>query len=163
MLRLFIPILVIMALASCLKKESFPPEPAIEFKSFKTYPDSARLVLGFTDGDGNLGLNQEDTTGQFCTVGCLYYFNMFCEYYELQNGTWTHIPLDPFTQIPFYYRIPLLEPTGQNKTQQGEISVAMPAYYLLSDYDTCRFLVHVVDRSLNESNSVWTKSFIKPQ
>jgi hypothetical protein len=160
---LFMVLLTTSMLTSCIEKDSFPPEPAITFKDFKIYPaDSANLYLSFTDGDGNFGLNQEDTTGSFCWNGCLYYYNLFCEYYELQNGTWVHIPLDPFEDIPFYYRVPYLEPTGQNKAQQGEIKISMLAYYLLSDFDTCRFEIKVVDRTFKQSNTITTSTFIKP-
>lgn len=163
-LTLFISLFLAITFQSCLNKETFPPEPSIAFVKLLTYPDSARLVLSFTDGDGNLGLNQEDTTGSYCD-SCIFYHNLFCEYYELQNGVWVHIPLNPlppFEQIPFYYRVPYLEPTGQNKTQQGEISIAMPFYFLESEFDTCKFEIQVVDRSFNYSNKIKTRVFTKP-
>jgi hypothetical protein len=148
---------------SCLEVEEFPEEPVLTYVDFITFgDDSARMVINFTDGDGNFGLNPSDTTGDFCTDECIYYWNFFMEYYELQHGTWTHIPLDPWNQIPFYYRIPLIAPSGQNKSQEGTISVSMPFYYLLSDFDTARFEISAVDRSLNRSNVVVSRSFVKP-
>lgn len=155
---------LMFALSSCLKDKNFPDEPVIEFKVLNTYgADSARLVLKFTDGDGNMGLEDSDTAPPFCTT-CEYHHNLFCEYYEKQNGVWTHIPLDPdLGQIPFWYRVPWLKPSGQNQSQQGEISIAMPFYYLTgTGFDTARFEIYVVDRALNKSNTVVTSAFRKP-
>lgn len=155
--------LVVTGLASCLTTTEYPEEPAIEFKEFIQYPDSARLVIKFTDGDGNIGLGQEDTTGIFCPDECLYHWNLFCEYYEMQDGQWTHVEIDWMEGVPFYYRVPKATPTGQNPALVGEISIAMPIYYLsTTGYDTARFQVSLVDRALNESNTVTTTEFIKP-
>ncbi|MBL7942656.1 MAG: hypothetical protein JNM00_07810 [Flavobacteriales bacterium] len=161
--RLFLWMLPAIGLCACLEQENFPDEPVLEFSQFITSgDDSARMVINFTDGDGNFGLNPSDTTGEFCIDGCIRYWNLYLEYYELQNGTWTHIPLDPWNQIPFYYRVPFIAPTGQNKSQEGTMSIAMPFYYLLSEFDTARFQISAVDRDFNESNVVVSSTFVKP-
>ncbi|MCB0762788.1 MAG: hypothetical protein KDC12_14775, partial [Flavobacteriales bacterium] len=127
--------------------------------------NTAELVIGFIDGDGDIGLDQEDTTGAFCYDTCLYHWNLFLEYYELQNGNWVHYPIDwtDPNAIPFYYRVPDVTPTGQNPALVGEIAVDLVAYFLdISEFDTARFEVTLVDRSLNMSNTVRTRSFLKP-
>jgi hypothetical protein len=140
--------------------EEFPPEPKITFKSFLTYADSARLTIGFTDGDGDVGLDEADTLPPYNIEGD-YYFNLRCDYYEKREGEWV---LAPEIVIPFYYRVPKVTPTGQNPALNGEMSVIMtPLYYLPgTGYDTCRFEVTMLDRSLNVSNKIVTSSFIKP-
>ena len=157
-------LLIVVLVASCLPVEDLPPEPEIVFKSFTQEGTGATLVFGFTDGDGNIGLEQGDTLGVNCPDTCIYYWNLFCEYYELQDGEWTHIPIDWTLEnsIPFYYRVPRAEPTGQNPALIGDISIDMPFYSLPSDYDTARFEVKLVDRDLNESNVITTSAFIKP-
>ena len=160
--KLFVGAMALIFLASCLKQPDFPPEPNISLNAFHTYPDSARLIINFTDGDGNFGLEDADTTGFFCP-DCDYHNNLFCEYYELQNGIWVHIPLDPEFQIPFWYRVPWLKPTGQHKAQEGTIGLEMPFYYLASEFDTARFEVFIFDRDLKESNHIFTQAFLKPQ
>lgn len=150
-------------MVSCLEPASYPDEPAISFESFTPNGNSARLVLNFTDGDGNIGLDQADTTGVNCLDTCLYYYNFFCEYYELQQGSWVHIPLDWEDGLAFYYRIPRIRPSGQNPALNGQIQVAMePQYYLVSEFDTIRYLIHIVDRDLNVSNTITTPNFLKP-
>ena len=149
---------------SCLEPAEFPPEPVIAFESLTPKAeDAADLIIAFTDGDGDVGLDQEDTLDVFCPVGCEFYYNLFLEYYELQNGEWVYIPLDPEQgQIPFYYRVPRVTPSGQNKALNGEIKVDMPVYSLISEFDTARFEVKLVDRALNISNTITTPAFLKP-
>jgi hypothetical protein len=148
----------------CLKLDSYPIEPKISLKSFNTSDSGAFVVLDFTDGDGNFGLNQSDTSGTFAL--CNYRYNIFCEYYEKQNGVWQQIVLDPCLDpniIPFYYRAPVAQPLGQYKSQKGTIELTInPLYYLPSNFDTCKFEIHVIDRDLNSSNIVWTDEFLKP-
>lgn len=136
----------------CLKPEKFPAEPRIEFKAFEQFGDSASLVISFTDGDGDIGLDASDTQAPFDTAST-YYFNLFLEYYELRNGEWVQPPL----LLPYYYRVPRITPTGQNKALEGEIAVALKPWPInVPQFDTIRFSVMMVDRALNESNVVMT-------
>ena len=52
---------VAFGMSSCLKVEVLPDEPQITFETLQTYQDSAVLVIGFQDGDGDVGLDQGDT------------------------------------------------------------------------------------------------------
>ncbi|HEY4652121.1 MAG TPA: hypothetical protein VIG72_11945 [Pontibacter sp.] len=57
-------LLLVLALASCRKEPNYPKEPQISFKRVERFDhddlglqkDSLFLVIGFQDGDGNLGL-----------------------------------------------------------------------------------------------------------
>ncbi|MFT5185677.1 MAG: hypothetical protein ACI84C_002825 [Flavobacteriales bacterium] len=165
-MRKVIGLLMICAVFSaCLPKAEYPPEPEIKFVSFLESSDNtAELTISFIDGDGDIGLEQSDTTGVFCSDSCEFHWNLFCEYYELQDGEWVHLFIDwtDQTAIPFYYRVPNVTPTGQNPALVGEIALDLNDYYLFSDYDTARFEVKLVDRALNQSNIVVTKTFVKP-
>jgi hypothetical protein len=145
-------------LVSCLKEDSYPIEPVLTFKEFKTFHgDSARLILGFTDGDGDFGLNDADTLSpNFCGT-CPYHQNLIIDYFELQNGTWTEV--EP--ALPFNVRVPYLQPTGQDKSQAGSIDVLMLDYYLQTSFDTFKFVIRGYDRALHESNEVETGPFVK--
>ena len=165
-IHLLIPLMFLgfFGMESCLEVVTYPDEPRIGFERFNVLGNGgAELVLTFTDGDGDVGLDQGDTLAPYCPEECSFYYNLFLEYYELREGEWTHIELDPQAgQIPFYYRVPRVEPSGQNPALNGEIKLDMPFYYLVSDYDTARFEITLVDRALNVSNSVISRSFIKP-
>lgn len=165
--RIGVQILLFSAIAgcmmACLEPASYPDEPTITFNSFTPNGDRGLLVLDFTDGDGNIGLDQADTTGVNCLDTCLFYYNFFCEYYELQNGEWVHIPLDWEDGLAFFYRIPRVEPSGQNPALNGELQVFLePQYYLVSDFDTLRYEIYIVDRDLNASNTIVTPPIVKP-
>jgi len=147
-------------LSGCLKTEEFPVEPVISYKEFKQFGDSASIVVKFTDGDGDIGLGQGDTTGAFAP-GQTYYHNFFVEYYTLENDVWS----PPFVfALPLYYRVPVVTPTGQNKALEGEIAVALKPYPTLpgTSGDTIRYSVKLVDRALHESNLVYTEAVVVP-
>jgi hypothetical protein len=161
---IFLFIFLALVATSCLKVESFPDEPSIEAVSMTVNADSAFLQIDFIDGDGNVGLEQSDTSGVFGQCDTRY--NLFCVYEELRNGEWLQISEDPCLNpnaVPFYYRVPWATPPGQNKTQKGKIKVQMyPGYYLASGFDTCRFAVRICDRDLNFSNTVYSPVYLKP-
>lgn len=142
---------------------SLPPEPRLTSIELTTSGTTGTLLLGFEDGDGNFGLSEGDTTGSFCST-CPFHYNLFCEYEELRNGTWTPVFLNPkLGEVPFYYRAPRIEPSGQNKALRGTISVELsPRYFLTSEWDTLRFAVHIVDRELNASDTLRTLPVLKP-
>jgi hypothetical protein len=159
----------------CRKPPEFPPEPAITFKEARTLLSSQgkdsilRVTITFTDGDGDLGLKQEDTLAPFTGT---YYYNMYAEYFELKNGSWNKryyieykdsiSGTDTF-QVPvskpivFTYRVPYLEPKGKNKALQGEIDSDIST---IGFADTCRFDIYIYDRALNKSNIVTTDPFL---
>lgn len=151
------------AVTGCLPEPAFPDEPAIEIQAFDPTSNGGRtLTIGFTDGDGDIGLDSQDTLGVFCAT-CAYHYNLKCEYEELRDGVWTPVPLNAAAgQIPFYYRIPRVEPTGSSPSQHGTVEVDMPTWHLSGPYDTLRFRVTLWDRSLNASNTAFTPAVLKP-
>lgn len=155
--KVFGAVLAVALIASaCLKTEEFPKEPHLTFKSYEQGIDSARLTISFTDGDGDIGLAPGDTLSPF-NPGSHWYHNFFVDYYKLHNGQWE---LQVFT-LPLYYRIPVITPTGQNKTLEGDIAVEISPLVLPQiPGDTVRFGVHIADRALNESNTVYTEAIV---
>ena len=154
----------VFSLSRCLPEPNLPDNPLIEFQSFELNADGSReLVIAFTDGDGDVGLAQNDTLAPNFCADCEYHYNLKCEYQELQNGTLVQIDLDPAAgQIPFYYRVPPATPTGDNPALDGTIAIAMNSWSLASAYDSLRFRITLFDRSLNESNEAFTNLVLKP-
>ncbi len=150
-----------MALAGCLEDVAYPDEPEIWFVSLTpsaSTPNDAVLTLGFTDGDGDLGLDQEDLDAM-PEEDSLFYNNVFIDYFERENGEWVEMP----PAVPYYYRIPRISPTGQNKALRGELLVDILAYYNpFTENDTFRYEISVVDRARRYSNRLTTPEFIKP-
>jgi hypothetical protein len=143
----------------CLKTEEFPSTPAIKFKSFEFFGDSASLVVTFTDGDGDVGLDASDNAPPYDTAST-YYYNFFLRYSEKRNNVWYNVQFAD----SIFYRIPRITPTGQNKTLEGEIAVAIDPFplFITGNSDTVRYSVEMVDRALNRSNKVFTKDIIVP-
>ncbi len=131
--------------------------PTIEFKAVSPISDQdAILQLTFNDCDGDIGLDPEDTTGIFA-LGSRYYYNLYVDYYELEDGEW--VDYTGFTQ----YRIPRLESDGASDRVEGEIQVTIKPYYFSGTAnDTFRYEIILIDRSRNETAPLVSPSFVKP-
>lgn len=151
-----------LLLSGCFEPEEFPDKPELEFEKFQKLEgsSSAYITVSFTDGDGNVGLEEEDTTGKF-SPDSKFHYNLWLEYHERQDGEWVHRELDP----PFYYRVPPLEPDGENKALEGDIRVELKPTYFdpTSTYDTIKYSIQLVDRDLQESNVVESEPIITSQ
>ena len=155
-ISLFVLILVVL-ICSCLKPETFPLEPIIKFDSFTALTDSGEIAISFTDGDGDLGLREGDTTGEF-SIDKVYHHNLFIDYFEKDDNLgWVRGKDLAGNDITFLYRVPYLTPNGNNKALKGIIKVVIePSYYnpLSANSDTIKYQIRLVDRSLNVSNTI---------
>lgn len=158
----FCGLLLAIASGGCMKTEKFPPEPHLEYLSFTNDPDEAIMKFNFTDGDGNVGLSSNDTSPPFHAEDDpvnKYHWNLWIKYYEKTDGEWQEVPLDPNST---YSRIPRLDPEGQNKALEGEVIIDMTGWYPLSQADTVRYGVILIDRDRNHSNEALSED-IYPQ
>ncbi len=150
-------------LSACLKPNTYPIEPVIEFKSFEFKGDSGVVKFSFTDGDGDIGLNDSDNESPFDT-GSVYYNNIFIRYYEKVNGAWVQ-GTNPFGDpIEFKYRIQRITPTGNNKALKGEIIVNIVpiAYNPFSlNNDSIKYDIKLVDRAIHLSNIAETGEILR--
>ena len=159
----FLPltILSVLLLSACTKEEVFPPEPAITFISFtkmtNTTPidDKGILKIFFTDGDGDLGLNEGDTMAPF-NKNSIYYYNFFNKYFEKQHGTFVAVNLP----VTFNSRIPRLGSKGNNPAIKGEIELEVFINNPFSAFDTIQFEASICDRSLHISNVITTPEIV---
>ena len=70
-----------------------------------------KIVFSFTDGDGDIGLDQNILTPPH-EPGNFYYYNLYITYYELMDGQWIRATADPLgnnspfaDSITYSYRI----------------------------------------------------------
>ena len=142
---------------ACKKRESFSDIPYLEFRHYEL-KDSVdalgnitklcELHIYFTDGDGDIGLFEQDSIPPFD-------YNLFVNYYEMNNGNLQIQNLTP----PYHIRIPNLNPTGQNKSLKGDIVwdvVFFPQDTINRKSDTIKFEFQLFDRALNKSE--WVSS-----
>ncbi|MEI6576253.1 MAG: hypothetical protein WCO63_08765 [Bacteroidota bacterium] len=140
---------------SCKKKEVYSNVPAIKFVSFNkisngtTIDNKGLFRISFTDGDGNIGLSDQDTFPPF-NLGSQWYYNFFINYYEKRNGILTKIDL-PFT---LNARIPTIVGSGPNKPTNGEIEIELYINNPNSTFDTIVFEGSICDRDRQLSNVV---------
>jgi len=150
-------------LSSCLKPEEFPNEPIIEFISFEAQGDSGIFVISFTDGDGDIGLEAQDTLEPY-NESSYYYYNLYFDYYEIVNGDTVRGTSDPNNfptadPITLAFRIEDITPVGQNKALKGEIKTILePRYYHAgaTSNDSLLYKIVLIDRALNVSNELIT-------
>ena len=139
-------------LFACKKSEQFSDIPYLEFRKYQL-KDSVdalgnmakicELYLYFTDGDGDIGLFDEDTIAPFD-------YNLFVNYFEMQNDSLQQINVSP----PFHIRIPNLTPSVQNKSLKVNVKYDVDVTYRNSD--SIKFELKLFDRALNESDWVST-------
>ena len=153
-------LLILLAVSwSCLRDEEYPIIPEIKFEDFILLLNTQSgiiergvLKISFKDGDGDIGLNSSDTAPP-------YDFNLFIDYFEIQNKDTVRIYLvDPASgdTSTFNARIPILTPKGSDKSIKGEIEDTLFIYDPTSAYDTIMFKVYLVDRALHKSNVIQT-------
>lgn len=173
-IRLFFVSVMVLALASCLREEDFPDIPVIQYHGFqKIYNpelelyDRGVISISYKDGNGDIGLAPGDTFPPF-DPDSKYYHNLLIDYYEFQNGTLKKVPIvvynsqtQEFDTLSLSARVPMLTPAGNNKAISGEIRDTIFIYNFSSPFDTIRFDVTLVDRSLNESNTISTPLIIR--
>ncbi len=158
-MKKFIGLISVLLFFSCLKKENYPLVPVLKYEDFIKIPEldgidkRGVLKMSFTDGDGNIGLGDDD-------VKSPYDYNLFISFYEIRNGVVTAMKLDGDSGVNFNARIPIITPKGNNKSISGVIEDTVYINNFLSSYDTVFFEAYIVDRDLNKSNVIRTPYII---
>lgn len=153
----------LIILQSCNGREQYPIEPKITFNDCKLVKEGdvitkCILIIDFTDGDGDIGLDEGDTLPPYTDP---YNNNLFVDYFEMQNGTLTQVLSPDDNQfINFNSRIPNITPAGTNKNIKGTIYDTISFLNPFSTFDTIMFSIQLVDRELHTSNIVETPLII---
>ncbi|WBO85529.1 hypothetical protein [Hymenobacter yonginensis] len=174
-----------VAVGSCISPPEFPETPSIEFKSLTvarqlpnpgdtTPADSVIITLGFKDGDGDLGLTQEEYENppyqRLNADGTLnpnhwnYIIKLFVKNSAGQFVPYTRTPNGLEIRPEAYYgQFPHLEPNADKKAPlEGDLrfgqrlSLGSPFF----PGQEVRYEITIKDRALNTSNTVTTSSFV---
>ena len=151
-------------LSSCFKKEEYPIEPAITYDTYTLNGDSLELTFNFTDGNGDLGLHDNDTLSPYDTSS-FFQYNLYIHYFEKddQLGWVNGINLAGDT-IVFPYRIEPIITKGKTKGIKGKMEVNLSHLYynIFSDQsDTIKYSIQLIDRALNKSNIVESEEIVR--
>jgi hypothetical protein len=168
---------LVLILYSCAK--TTPPAPAppvISYSSFTTSDaNNAVFTFNFTDADGDIGLNQNDTTGPYA-VGTYGYYDFYMRYYCWSQHANTYVTyfrvfpnLSAFLDSAIVrYRIPFIVNNTKNKGLDGQVIINLAGYKPprqdANDDSTMifRYEFWMYDRALHKSNVVTTPSFTTP-
>jgi len=154
--------LIGLILPSCFKSEEFPPEPVISEPGFIITGETAILSFRFTDGDGDIGLDDNEKDPPFDTTS-YYYYNLYCDYYEKddQNGWQRGLDLAG-DSITFAYRLERIIVKGKQRGIKGSMDVTMNTFKnpFSTQSDTIKFRIKLIDRALHESNVIETEPII---
>ncbi len=155
LLYAFIPGLL---LSSCFKDAHYESVPFVSYKDFKITGDSARLTLTFRDGEGDIGLAEDEQNAPY-NPGSEYYNNLYLVYYEKTDefGWQPGHDLNGDTIVFRYRLLPIY--SGKPRSISGEIEVLLePVFYnpFSPDSDTIRYGIQLIDRELHKSKWVFT-------
>ena len=153
-------LLACLTLTGCPDPVTYPEYPIISFNGFYAAGDVGYITIGFTDGDGDVGLDDSMTSPPFDTSS-VYHNNLWIQYWEYNDLAQQWEPgLDLFGDtVVFEYRIPNITPTGKNKALKGTIEVRIEPNYRNenSPYkDSIRYRICLADRNLNKSDWIDT-------
>jgi hypothetical protein len=138
--------------AGCDEIVKYPATPIIDYKNFALYSTTddlgnniflGKMEVDFTDGDGDIGLIQPDSTIFSDSLK----YNFFTSLYNMNNGVFEKIEGFVGEQN---FRIPFIERKGQNKNLKGTIYVEFE--YKLIKYDTIFYTFYMKDRANHRSN-----------
>jgi len=156
--KISVAALLLAGICSCEKMESYSYIPEVRFvkvyiadttDKLKNKVKHQLLYFDVIDGDGNLGLNKEDTLDVF-NKDSVYYHNLFISVYAKDSSSVIY----PLVELNdnLKYRIPYNAPVGQNKYLKAEIKVSIDIPLSYVTFDTIRYEFYVYDRNLNKSN-----------
>ena len=163
--------LFLIFLTSCREKMDYPIEPRITYQGLtylmnadSTLTGEVVLSINYTDGDGDLGLDDADTLYPFGPKDP-HYHNLLIDYLRWDGTAFVATPLLSWNQqtqsydtISFNVRFKRLVFDDEIKAISGTFDYKLMALNPLSPNDTIKFRVRLIDRALHESNSVETEA-----
>jgi hypothetical protein len=167
--------LMVLIVTACQKTVEYPIEPKITYESFtylfnadSTFSGQGILSFSYTDGDGDLGLDDSDTIAPF-GLNDAHYYNMIIDYMKSVNGEFVKVPLlsphvaidsadtQLYDTVSFNARFHRLRDSEEPKAISGTMEYTLTVQNPLSPNDTIKFEIHILDRALHESNVIQTE------
>ena len=160
---------LVLAVLSCQKPVEYPIEPKIAYEGFtylfnpdSTFSGEGIISFSYTDGDGDLGLDDTDTLSPF-GFNDAYYYNMLIEYLKCVNGEFVKTPLlswnvqtQSYDTVTFDARFKRLRDSEEPRAISGTMDYTLPVQNPFSPNDTVKFEIRILDRALHESNVIQT-------
>lgn len=162
---------LLLILCTCQKPVEYPVEPKITYEGFtylinadSTFSGEGIISFAYTDGDGDLGLDESDTLPPFGFRDA-HYYNMVIDYLKCVNGEFVKTPLlswnpqaQAFDTVTFNARFRRLRDSEEPKAISGTMEYKLTVQNPLSPNDTVKFEIRILDRALHESNVIQTEA-----
>lgn len=166
-------LLAFLLFSACQKKVEYPIEPEITYQGLSFLMDADSTLTGevilsinYTDGDGDLGLDDSDTLYPF-GIGDPHYYNLLIDYLKWDGTQFVETPLLSWNQqtqsydtISFNARFKRLVFHDEEKAISGTFDYKMMLYNPLSPNDTIKLRAHIIDRALHISNTIETDRIV---
>ena len=169
-------LLLALAVCSCQKPVEYPIEPKITYEGFtylinadSTFSGEGIIAFSYTDGDGDLGLDDGDTLPPF-GFHDTHYYNMVIDYLKCVDGEFVkmpllspHVPTSPadtlvlYDTVTFNARFKRLRDSEEPKAISGTMEYKLTVQNPFSPNDTVKFEIRILDRALHESNVIQTE------
>ena len=169
--------LLALTVCSCQKPVEYPIEPKIAYEGFtylmnadSTFSGEGIVTFSYTDGDGDLGLDDSDTLPPFGFHDA-HYYNMVIDYLKCVNGEFVkipllspHVPTNPadtlvlYDTVTFNARFKRLRDSEEPRAISGTMEYKLTVQNPFSPNDTVKFEIHILDRALHESNVIQTEA-----
>jgi hypothetical protein len=170
-------LLLALVVCSCQKPVEYPIEPRIAYEGFtylinadSTFSGEGIVSFSYTDGDGDLGLDDSDTLPPFGFHDA-HYYNMVIDYLKCVNGEFVktpllspHVPTNPadtlvlYDTVTFNARFKQLRDSEEPRAISGKMEYKLTVQNPFSPNDTVKFEIHILDRALHESNVIQTEA-----
>lgn len=170
---------LLFTVCSCQKPVEYPIEPKIAYEGFtylmnsdSTFSGEGIVSFSYTDGDGDLGLDDSDTLPPF-GLHDAHYYNMVIDYLKCENGVFVktpllspHVPTSPadtlvlYDTVTFNARFHRLRDNDEPKAISGTMDYKLIVQNPLSPNDTIKFEIRILDRALHESNVIQTDPIV---
>ncbi|MAY83657.1 MAG: hypothetical protein CMP59_05930 [Flavobacteriales bacterium] len=142
--KLSFSLIAILFFTACSDDNDFPAIPQLSVRSFtQISPDEVIWVIGFTDGDGDFGVRNDNDADNFILT-----------IYSIEDGQAIEQPATP-------YRIPQIKDVPTDKGVEGEFRLRIDNLDLvrLSGIDSLYYRGYAIDRSGKQSNTVESPRF----
>ncbi len=161
--KAFFFFIVSLLVYGCFKDQNYSEVPEIEFIDFVQVGDSAKLSFSFQDGEGDIGLSDDQIIAPF-NPDSKYYYNVYMVYYEKDDVNGWVVGKDiNGDSIIFKNRIKPIY-IGKPKGLKGKIIATIePIFYnpFSTQSDTIKYKIQLIDRALHSSNWVESNEIIR--
>lgn len=152
-----------LLVCGCFKDQEYNEVPEIDFIDFFQNGDSAKLSFSFQDGEGDIGLSDDQIMAPY-NPDSKYYYNVYMVYYEKDDVNGWVVGKDVNgDSIVFKNRIRPLY-FGKPKGLKGKIIATIePIFYnpFSTQSDTIRYKIQLIDRALHISNWIESNEIIR--